>query len=370
METDIIVPPPDVPQPEDTWTLKEKLVLLSGKMKYDGHSWITVSRAVKSCCEENQASKPRPHEWYSAKNCAKQFQKLQEQYLSEFSDGVGQTRAERRGKPSEPWFKTMFLKVREELGAKMEEEMREIREKNVKKTKLAMRFEELQAKGPEGLSQAEWDEMVKISEHFENYVESLAEEERAYEASMIDRENRIAGYRAYKKFNARKQVGHPRIKTEQDATPIEPETSELIESPPSRVPPSPEKLRVSARRLSKKEKSPPPLPQSAPVAPLVVVKTEEPSPAPSSNSGSGEYPQENKAWRKSTMMLWRRIADHPHANVFMKPVSVGDAPDYYDVVKQPTSLIGIRKGIENGSIATNEHLVCQVRSLVSLFFHV
>ncbi|XP_038064768.1 bromodomain-containing protein 8-like isoform X2 [Patiria miniata] len=61
-----------------------------------------------------------------------------------------------------------------------------------------------------------------------------------------------------------------------------------------------------------------------------------------------------KIWRKAIMLVWRAIASHKYANVFLHPVTEDIAPGYKSIVLRPMDLITIKKNIENGVIRTTE----------------
>ena len=61
-----------------------------------------------------------------------------------------------------------------------------------------------------------------------------------------------------------------------------------------------------------------------------------------------------KQWKKSTLLLWKSIANHKWANIFMQPVTDDIAPNYSRVVKYPVDLNSIKRKIENGALTSNE----------------
>ncbi len=63
----------------DTWTTKEKMVLASAVLCMGGEqNWVSVSRVMKQYAEANVLERPRPADWFSQKNCALQYNKLQD----------------------------------------------------------------------------------------------------------------------------------------------------------------------------------------------------------------------------------------------------------------------------------------------------
>lgn len=73
--------------------------------------------------------------------------------------------------------------------------------------------------------------------------------------------------------------------------------------------------------------------------------------SPTLSVGSNEEnSQVQKNWRKSIMLVWKSIASHKYANVFMHPVTDDEAPGYHSIIKRPMDLSTIKKNIENGGI--------------------
>ena len=71
-----------------------------------------------------------------------------------------------------------------------------------------------------------------------------------------------------------------------------------------------------------------------------------------------------KQWKKSTLLLWKSIANHKWANIFMQPVTDDIAPNYSKVVNHPVDLSSIKRKIESGSITNNEEFT---RDLLLMF---
>ncbi|KAJ3034423.1 Bromodomain-containing protein 8 [Rhizophlyctis rosea] len=59
--------------------------------------------------------------------------------------------------------------------------------------------------------------------------------------------------------------------------------------------------------------------------------------------------EKSKIWRKTTMMIWNKIADHRFGNVFLKPIK---EEGYSHFVKQPMNLDLIKARIRDGTIST------------------
>ena len=76
----------------------------------------------------------------------------------------------------------------------------------------------------------------------------------------------------------------------------------------------------------------------------------------SSGADSPTDGSEERRRRKALTALWRRIADHKSASVFLHPVSDETVPEYSRIVKKPMDLSSIKKRIEDGTIATSSDL--------------
>eukprot|EP01135_Chromosphaera_perkinsii_P007873 Nk52_evm65s1020 gene=Nk52_evmTU65s1020 len=62
----------------------------------------------------------------------------------------------------------------------------------------------------------------------------------------------------------------------------------------------------------------------------------------------------SKNWKKAMLMVWRDIANHKDANVFMNPVKPETAKDYYKLIKKPVCLASIKKDVDAGVITTTK----------------
>jgi len=74
-----------------------------------------------------------------------------------------------------------------------------------------------------------------------------------------------------------------------------------------------------------------------------------------SNESSAQSKSEHdksKGWRKNIMMIWNDIANHRYGPVFLNPVKVEDAPDYYDIIKKPMDLNSIKQRVKDGVITS------------------
>eukprot|EP00794_Sanderia_malayensis_P005432 gene5432-6111_t len=76
------------------------------------------------------------------------------------------------------------------------------------------------------------------------------------------------------------------------------------------------------------------------------------SPTLSTGSNDPDNVQAQRNWRKSIMLVWKSIASHKYANVFMHPVTNDEAPGYDSIIKRPIDLSTIKKNIETGALKT------------------
>jgi bromodomain-containing protein 8 len=56
------------------------------------------------------------------------------------------------------------------------------------------------------------------------------------------------------------------------------------------------------------------------------------SPSPSLSDLGADQVQSHKAWKRAIMLVWRQIAQHKYANLFLQPVRDDDATGYSEVV--------------------------------------
>ncbi|RKO89110.1 hypothetical protein BDK51DRAFT_11312, partial [Blyttiomyces helicus] len=52
-----------------------------------------------------------------------------------------------------------------------------------------------------------------------------------------------------------------------------------------------------------------------------------------------------KIWKKTSMLIWQKIADHRYGNVFMKPVK---EEGYTDLIRQPMYRETVKSRIREG----------------------
>ncbi|XP_021921058.1 bromodomain-containing protein 8 [Zootermopsis nevadensis] len=62
--------------------------------------------------------------------------------------------------------------------------------------------------------------------------------------------------------------------------------------------------------------------------------------------------REYRAWKKSIMLLYGRLATHKYASLFLRPITDDQAPGYSGIVHRPIDLSTIKKNIELGVTRT------------------
>nr|XP_009859365.1 bromodomain-containing protein 8 [Ciona intestinalis] len=60
----------------------------------------------------------------------------------------------------------------------------------------------------------------------------------------------------------------------------------------------------------------------------------------------------NRAWKKSIMILWKQVASHRYASLFLQPVTDDIAPNYSDIVYRAMDLSTLKKNLETGVVRT------------------
>lgn len=70
---------------------------------------------------------------------------------------------------------------------------------------------------------------------------------------------------------------------------------------------------------------------------------------------SGEETADYRAWKKSVMMVYNRLATHKYGSTFLRPITEDQAPGYHSIVLKPMDLSKIKKNIDNGSIRSTSH---------------
>ncbi|XP_018393351.1 PREDICTED: bromodomain-containing protein 8 [Cyphomyrmex costatus] len=72
------------------------------------------------------------------------------------------------------------------------------------------------------------------------------------------------------------------------------------------------------------------------------------------NESTGEG-ADYRAWKKSVLLVYNRLATHKYASVFLRPITEDQAPGYHSVIFRPMDLSTIKKNIDNGTIRTTTH---------------
>lgn len=62
-----------------------------------------------------------------------------------------------------------------------------------------------------------------------------------------------------------------------------------------------------------------------------------------------------RAWKKSIMLVYNRLATHKYASIFLRPITEDQAPGYHSIVFRPMDLWTIKKNIDNGIIRSTMH---------------
>ncbi|CAK8675976.1 unnamed protein product [Clavelina lepadiformis] len=77
------------------------------------------------------------------------------------------------------------------------------------------------------------------------------------------------------------------------------------------------------------------------------------SPALSSTSDiDAEATTQSRAWKKSIMILWKQVASHRYASLFLQPVTDDIAPNYSNTVYRAMDLSTLKKNLETGVVRT------------------
>ncbi|XP_011505816.1 PREDICTED: bromodomain-containing protein 8 [Ceratosolen solmsi marchali] len=62
-----------------------------------------------------------------------------------------------------------------------------------------------------------------------------------------------------------------------------------------------------------------------------------------------------RAWKKSIMLVYNRLATHKYASIFLRPITEDQAPGYHSIIFRPMDLWTIKKNIDNGTIRSTTH---------------
>lgn len=76
--------------------------------------------------------------------------------------------------------------------------------------------------------------------------------------------------------------------------------------------------------------------------------------SPAATNISVDDEKEYRAWKKSIMLVYNRIAQHKNASIFFKPITDDIAPEYSSMILRPLDLQTIKKNIETGKIRSTD----------------
>jgi len=113
----------------DTWSVREQLSLASAVLRSGDQNWVSVSRTMKQCGEPG-----RPGDWFSQKNCALQYNLLQDKF---------QIKRPKRGEKTEAGESPVELMVSRLSAQRMEELERIVEEDRLEILKLEEQTEQL-----------------------------------------------------------------------------------------------------------------------------------------------------------------------------------------------------------------------------------
>ncbi|XP_026272466.1 bromodomain-containing protein 8 isoform X4 [Frankliniella occidentalis] len=88
------------------------------------------------------------------------------------------------------------------------------------------------------------------------------------------------------------------------------------------------------------------------------------SPVPTGASHDDE--KEHRAWKKSIMLVYNRIAAHKNASIFLRPITDDKAPGYSSMIFRRFDLQTIKKNIETGAIRTTDEFQ---RDILLMFYN-
>ncbi|KAJ1887349.1 hypothetical protein LPJ66_009164 [Kickxella alabastrina] len=93
-------------------------------------------------------------------------------------------------------------------------------------------------------------------------------------------------------------------------------------------------------------------PDIAPAEEEVSVRSPPVSATASKSTASAADEQQLKNWKKNITTVWREISGHRYGSMFIGPIKSADAPNYYDVIRQPIDLKTIKNRIRDEEITT------------------
>ncbi|XP_044736007.1 bromodomain-containing protein 8 [Chrysoperla carnea] len=79
--------------------------------------------------------------------------------------------------------------------------------------------------------------------------------------------------------------------------------------------------------------------------------------SPASSLAGFEDDREYRAWKKSVMLVYNRMATHKYASLFLRPITDEQAPGYHNIIREPKDLQSLRRNIDNGQIKTTQEFI-------------
>jgi len=84
---------------------------------------------------------------------------------------------------------------------------------------------------------------------------------------------------------------------------------------------------------------------------------------PALPSGSGRF--SNPKLKQSMIRIASLLSSNKHAEIFRRPVTKKEAPDYAQAVQRPTDLTAIQRAIKAGQIASWDELERELRKMLA-----
>lgn len=79
--------------------------------------------------------------------------------------------------------------------------------------------------------------------------------------------------------------------------------------------------------------------------------------SPASSLAGFEDDREYRAWKKSVMLVYNRLATHKYASLFLRPITDDQAPGYHNIIHEPKDLQTLRRNIDSGQIKTTQEFI-------------
>ncbi|KAI9088025.1 hypothetical protein DFS34DRAFT_481208 [Phlyctochytrium arcticum] len=380
--------PPDPPLP-DTWTVLENLILAQAVYKHGEDSWAQVAKVLRG-----HAALDRPMEFFTPKNCEKQYQALlsavlgDEQFLLAGQDMPPVAKLARRLHLQRIEEVKEILKRDEQEFRQLVQDIEEI--KNGRwDDKLRHEFKAQQARADEGTEQPPASDLPTNEEGNTEAMdvdsESLVDNEADGEPADNDEDQGEGTSISPRRNDDPMQIEAASNASCADDTPREtPEpvdvdseaevdapTQSVItksstsaqevsnamdedvtiipsESTPTIPPPPPSTTTSKPPKIPSLSPAPSITPSNSTPKPLHNINN-QPQNASSSPSSPSHDPSILQTWKKTVNFILAKIADHRYGNVFSTPVK---EEGYGAVVKQPMSLDLVRARVRKGITTT------------------